>query len=57
VVRNLLTCSRRYSMSADVAAGWALSRSQCVSVVPMIQCRPQGMTKRTDFSVRRMSPV
>ena len=43
-------------MSADVAAGWALSRSQCVSVVPMIQCRPQGMTKRTDFSVRRMMP-
>ena len=43
-------------MSADVAAGWALSRSQWVSVVPMIQCRPQGMTKRTDFSVRRMMP-
>jgi hypothetical protein len=43
-------------MSADVAAGWALSRSHWVSVVPMIQCRPHGMTKRTDFSVRRMMP-
>ncbi len=44
-------------MSALDAAGWALSRSQSVSVVPMIQCRPQGMTKRTDFSVRRIRPV
>ena len=44
-------------MSALEAAGWALSRSQSVSVVPMIQCRPQGMTNSTDFSVRRISPV
>ena len=44
-------------MSARVAAGCALSSAQSVSVVPMIQCRPHGMTKRTDFSVRRMSPV
>lgn len=44
-------------MSALEAAGWALSRSQPVSVVPTIQCRPQGMTKRTDFSVRRISPL
>ena len=43
-------------VSADVAAGCALSRLQSVSVVPMIQCRPQGMTNRTDFSVRRMIP-
>lgn len=28
-----------------------------MSVVPMIQCRPQGITKRTDFSVRRIRPV
>ncbi len=44
-------------MSARVAAGWALSRFQSVSVVPMIQCLPQGMTKRTDFLVFRISPV
>ena len=30
------------------AAGCAFSRSQSVSVVPMIQCRPQGITKSTD---------
>ncbi len=29
-------------MSDRLAAGWARSRSQSVSVVPMIQCRPQG---------------
>ena len=44
-------------MSARLAAGWALSRSQSVSVVPMIQCRPHGMTNSTLFSVRRISPV
>lgn len=44
-------------MSALEAAGWALSRLQSVSVVPTIQWRPQGMTKRTDFSVRRIRPV
>ena len=44
-------------MSLLDAAGWALSRCQSVSVVPMIQCRPQGMTNRTDFSVRRISPT
>ena len=44
-------------MSALEAAGWALSRSQAVSVVPMIQCRPHGITNSTDFSVRRMIPV
>ncbi len=27
-------------MSVRLAAGWAMSRSQAVSVVPMIQCRP-----------------
>ena len=42
-------------MSALVAAGWARSRSQSVSVVPMIQCVPHGMTNSTDFSVRRIS--
>ena len=42
-------------MSDAVAAGCALSRSQSVSVVPMIQCRPHGMTNSTLFSVRRMS--
>ncbi len=44
-------------MSALDAAGCALSRSQSVSVVPTIQCRPHGMTKSTLFSVRRISPV
>ncbi len=42
-------------MSDAVAAGWALSRYQSVSVVPMIQCRPHGMTNSTLFSVRRIS--
>src|SRR6185437_7318952 len=41
-------------MSALVAAGCAKSRFQSVSVVPMIQCVPHGMTNSTDFSVRRM---
>ncbi len=44
-------------MSCELAAGWALSSRQSVSVVPMIQCRPHGMTNSTDFSVRRMMPV
>ncbi len=44
-------------MSAWVATGWALLSDQSVSVVPMIQCRPHGMTKSTLFSVRRMRPV
>ena len=43
-------------MSAALAAGCARSSDQSVSVVPMIQCRPHGMTNSTDFSVRRMSP-
>ena len=44
-------------MSARDAAGWLRSRSQGVSVVPMIQWRPHGITNSTDFSVRRMIPV
>ncbi len=44
-------------MSALLAAGCALSRSQAVSVVPMIQCRPHGMTNSTDFSVLVMKPA
>lgn len=45
-------------MSDLVAAGWARSRFQSVSVVPMIQWSVlQAMTKRTDFSVRRMREV
>ncbi len=44
-------------MSARLAAGWARSRSQSVSVVPTIQCVPHGMTNSTDFSVRRIRPV
>ncbi len=43
-------------MSAALAAGWARSSAQSVSVVPMIQCRPHGMMNSTDFSVRRISP-
>ena len=44
-------------MSVREAAGCALSSSQSVSVVPMIQCRPHGMTNSTLVSVRRISPV
>ena len=44
-------------MSVRLAAGCALSRFQSVSVVPMIQCRPHGITNSTDFSVRVMKPV
>lgn len=44
-------------MSALEAAGCALSRSHSVSVVPTIQWRPHGITNKTLFSVRRMSPV
>lgn len=44
-------------MSVRLAAGCDLSRSQSVSVVPMIQCRPHGITNSTDFSVRRIRPV
>ena len=44
-------------MSALLAAGCALSRFHGVSVVPMIQCRPQGMTNSTDFSVLVMKPA
>ena len=44
-------------MSAALAAGWARSSDQSVSVVPTIQCRPHGMTNSTDFSVRRISPA
>ncbi len=43
-------------MSARVAAGWARSRFHSVSVVPMIQWLRHGMTKSTDFSVRRIRP-
>ena len=44
-------------MSAREAAGWARSRSHGVSVVPMIQCRPHGITNSTDFSVLVMKPA
>ena len=44
-------------MSLALAAGWALSSCQSVSVVPMIQWRPHGMTNRTLFSVRRIRPA
>ena len=43
-------------MSALLAAGWARSRSQDVSVVPMIQKCPHGITNSTDFSVLVMKP-
>ena len=42
-------------MSARLAAGWSRPNSHGVSVVPMIQCVPQGSTKRTLFSVGRIS--
>ena len=44
-------------MSAFEAAGCALSRSHGVSVVPISQCRPHGMTNSTDFSVFVMKPA
>ena len=44
-------------MSAAVAAGCALSRFQSVSVVPISQCRPHGITKSTLFSVRKIMPI
>ncbi len=44
-------------MSVELAAGCALSSSQSVSVVPMIQWRPHGITNSTLVAVRRISPV
>src|SRR5580704_11093986 len=44
-------------MSVRLAAGWALDSDHSVSVVPMIQCRPHGMTNSTLTGVRRMMPV
>jgi hypothetical protein len=44
-------------MSALLAAGCARSRFQSVSVVPMIQCVPQGITKSTELAVRRINPT
>ena len=44
-------------MSFFDAAGCALSSVQSVSVVPMIQCRPHGITKSTEVSVRTMNPA
>ena len=43
-------------MSVLLAAGWARSRSHAVSVVPMIQKSPHGITNSTDFSVLVMKP-
>ena len=44
-------------MSALLAAGWSRSSRQAVSVVPMIQCSPHGMTNSTLVGVRRISPA
>ena len=44
-------------MSVLLAAGCARSRSQSVSVVPMIQWLPHGITNSRLFSVRVMMPV
>ena len=44
-------------MSRAEAAGWARSSCQSVSVVPMIQCPPHGMTNSTELAVRRISPA
>ena len=44
-------------MSLRLAAGWARSSAQSVSVVPMIQWLPHGMMNSTLFSVRVMMPV
>ena len=44
-------------MSVWLAAGWARSSVQSVSVVPMIQWLPHGMMNSRLFSVRVMMPV
>ena len=44
-------------MSARLAAGSVLLPAQSVSVVPMIQYRPQGMMNSTLSAVRAMIPV
>ncbi len=44
-------------MSARLAAGSVLLPDQSVSVVPMIQCRPQGMMNSTLSAARAMIPV
>ena len=44
-------------MSAWLAAGWARSSFQSVSVVPMTQWLPHGMMNSRLFSVRVMMPV
>ena len=44
-------------MSDFVAAGWARSRYQSVSVVPISQWLFHGITNSTDDSVRRISPA
>ena len=44
-------------MSLLLAAGCARSSCQSVSVVPTIQCVPDGITKRTLSEVRRIKPV
>ena len=43
-------------MSALLAAGWSRSSCHGVSVVPMIQCSPHGMTNSTLVGVRRIRP-
>ena len=52
-----LTWPSTYSMSDRLAAGWALPSDHSVSVVPMIQCRPHGITNSTLSGVRTMIPV
>src|ERR1041384_8338095 len=44
-------------MSRAEAAGWARSSCQSVSVVPMFQWPPPGMTKITLVAVRRIRPA
>ncbi len=44
-------------MSASLAAGWARSSCQSVSVVPRIQWLPQGMMNSRLFSVWVIRPV
>ena len=44
-------------MSDRLAAGWARSRCQSVSVVPISQWLRHGITNSTDDVVRRISPA
>ena len=55
--RTALTLASRYSRSERLAVGCAGSYGHSVSVSPISQCGPHGITNSTLFSVRVSSPV